>query len=345
MSSVGTPAVSAILAVKDEAATVSEAIHAIQRQDYDRIDEIIVSIAPSNDATWAICAALADNDPRIRLVANPQNWVCFGLNRAIAASAGAIIVRVDGHCVIPEGYVSTAVATMARTGAGVVGGVQHAVGDGPFSSAVAAAMSSPVGVGGARFHYGSTEEETDSAFLGVFSREALDAVSGYDQSLRRNEDFDIVNRIRQAGFTAWFNPQMRVVYHPRPNVGSLARQYFQNGWWKLRMLRKDPASVKPRQLAPPLLVVGLGTSTIAALATRRPWLASPAAAYVVGITAAGLKVGSRLPLTARIRVPLALGTMHVSWGAGFLSSALEFAKDRTAAPPPAHPGNQPSGTA
>jgi GT2 family glycosyltransferase len=314
--------VSVVFAIKDEAETIEGALRSVWAQTYPHIDEILIAIAPSSDDTWAACRAAARTDPRIQLVENPEGWVSFGLNRAIAASTGEIVVRVDGHCRIPEDYVATAVETLQRTGAGVVGGVQRAVGGPGFSAAVATAMSSPLGVGNATFHYGAAEGEVDTVFLGVFQREALERVGGYDEQLLRNQDYDLNYRIRKAGYAVWFNPAMAVEYQPRSTVASLGRQYYQYGWWKLRMLAKDPHALKLRQLAPPAVVAGLALSTAASIATRRALLAAPVAAYAASVAVGGWTIGRPLPPRQRALVPIALATMHLSWGSGFLRSLL-----------------------
>ena len=67
----------------------------------------------------------------------------------------------------------------------------------------------------------------------------------------------------------WFEPRLRVRYAPRPDLLALWRQYYDYGRWKNRVIRRHPASLRPRQLAPPALMVGLSLSALAALAGRK----------------------------------------------------------------------------
>ena len=283
--------VSVVMAIKDEAANIEQAIDAILTQTYSRIREIVVAVAPSSDGTDAICRRLEREVPEFRVIANPKGWVSSGLNAAIAATTGHVIVRVDGHCHLPPKYVEISTETLRNTGAAVVGGIQRAVGVTPFQRAVAAAMSSRAGVGNAHFHFGGEPGPTDTVFLGVFRREALDAVAGYNESLLRNQDYDLNWRIREAGGIVWFTPELAVDYQPRDSIKKLGSQYFQYGWWKRIMLQRNPKSLRARQAAPPLLVLALLASVIAAGSTRRPALLAPVWLYAAGVTGAGLSAG------------------------------------------------------
>ncbi len=158
--------------------------------------------------------------------------------------SGSIIARVDAHCVLPPGYLARALETLDRTGAANVGGVQHAVGSGTVGRAVAAAMTSRFGVGDARFHYGGDEGPADTAYLGVFDAAVLRSVGGYDESLVRNQDYELNWRLRDAGHLVWFDPGLVVRYHPRERLAALARQYFDYGRWKREMLRRNPRSLR-----------------------------------------------------------------------------------------------------
>src|SRR5690606_8696725 len=161
------------------------------------------------------------------------------LNAALRASRGEVVARVDGHSLIPPGYLRRAVEVLLETGADNVVGVQEAVGVTPFEQAVAAAMSSRFGVGDARFHYGGHAGPADTVYLGTFRRSALERVGGYDEALPRAQDADLNHRIRASGGIVWFEPTLRVRYHPRSTLGALARQYFTSGQWRRRVASKD----------------------------------------------------------------------------------------------------------
>jgi len=300
--------------VREEEAHLREAVTAALSQEYPGPLRLVLAVAPSGDATAAIARQLAAEDARVCVVPNPEGIVSTGLNRALAASDGQIVVRLDGHGAAAPGYIRRAVELLAETGADNVGGIQHAVGRTPFERAVATAMTSRFGVGDAKFHYGGTPGPSDTVYLGVFRREVLERLGGFDESLVRNQDYELNWRIRQAGGTVYFHPDLRVRYIPRGSLRALARQYFEYGRWKREMLRRHPESLRWRQLVPPAATSALAGSLLLAFRWRKV-VAIPAL-YGGAVMAASATV--RQPLDVRVRLPLVYATMHISWGTGFL---------------------------
>ena len=248
---------------------------------------------------------------------NPESWVASGLNRAIEASRGDIVVRCDGHAEPDADYVRIAVELIRQTGAANVGGRQTAVGTTLVQRAVAIAMTSPFGVGNARFRYSSTAGPTDTVYLGAFPREVLEEVGGFDPRLRRNQDYELNYRLRRSGRIVWFDPRLRVIYRPRSSFGSLWRQYLDYGRWKRVMLIRNPGSLAARQTAPPLLVIGLLMSAAAATAGVPFWWLVPAAYGVfLGVATVGESIRRRD--WAAGLLPFVIPTMHIAWGTGFL---------------------------
>jgi hypothetical protein len=50
--------------------------------------------------------------------------------------------------------------------------------------------------------------------------------------------------------------------------------------------------------------------------------------YLVGVTAVTAVFARDLPIKVRAQVPLVLATMHMCWGAGFLTSPRKLAQRR-----------------
>lgn len=314
-----TPAlVSVVIPLRDEAAYIEATVESILHQDYAGDIELVIADGMSSDGTRQILDGICRNHPSVRYVDNPTGRTPAGLNIAIEASRGEIIVRCDGHVELPSDYVSTALEVMERTGAVNVGGIQHAVGITPMQRAIAFAMSSRLGVGDAKFHYGGEPGAVDTVFLGVFDRGALIKAGLFDEELTRNQDYELNIRLRGNGGIVWFDPRLRVVYRPRRTLRALWRQYFEYGTWKRRVIRMHPESTKLRQLIPPLFVIGLLVSAIVALT---PWRWVGAVIPGMYLTLLG---GTTIVQLAKRRdpavllFPAAVGTMHLSWGLGFL---------------------------
>jgi succinoglycan biosynthesis protein ExoA len=321
--------VSVIVPAKDCAGTLEAAVRsALEQSDVD-LREVNVAVGPSADATAYVAAGLAARDPRVQVVDNPSGATGAALNAAIAASTGDVVARLDAHAVLPPGYLAHAVRVLEATGAANVGGMQDPFGTTPFEQAVAAAMRSRLGTGGAAFRHSSTPGPVDTVYLGVFRRDALLAVGGFDASLLRNQDYELNVRLREAGGTVWFDPALRVAYRPRGSVRTLARQYYDYGRWKREVLRRHPGSVKLRQLVPPVALV----ANVAGLAVGmrwRPALAVPAL-YAAAVALPCTGAVRVLPGPAAARLAVALPVMHAAWGAGFLRGGAANASAGTGA--------------
>jgi hypothetical protein len=116
----------------------------------------------------------------------------------------------------------------------------------------------------------------------------------------------------------WFDPTISSRYSPRSTIGSLAKQFFRYGRGRAATIKKHPSAVRARQLAAPLLVIGL-VSPI-----RRP----VALAYLGVLSVAAFQARSEGPAVA-VRMPAVLTAMHVSWGIGLLvGTAWPFTESR-----------------
>ena len=310
------PSVSVVMPVRNEAQHISVAVQAVLAQQYQGDLDICIAVAPSDDATENLVKELVEAHSNVFSVENPAGVTPAGLNAAISASSGEVVVRVDGHVRLCDGYITTAVETMARTGAVNVGGRQLAVGSTGFEKAVAAVMMSLVGSGGAEYRVGEEEKSVDTVFLGVFDRKAGDEVGWFDETLIRNQDYEFNIRLRKAGGTIWFNPALVVEYQPRSSLRALARQYFDYGRYKAHVVRMHGSSLRIRQFLPPVATAMLAFSVVASF-----WVL-PALLLLLtylAIVAAGVR-GS---VWVRLRALAIAPVMHFSWSIGLLRGFLK----------------------
>jgi glycosyltransferase involved in cell wall biosynthesis len=312
------PAVSVVLPVLNEEHHLRAAVQSVLDQDYDGPIEVVLALGPSRDRSKQVATELAA-DPRVSVVPSPSGRTPAGLNVAVAASRYPIVARVDGHSVLPADYLRKAVDLIERTGADNVGGLMSAEGVNDLERAIATAMTSRLGVGNAPFHVGGGEGPADTVYLGVFRRSALERVGGYDEAFSRAQDWEMNYRIRASGGLVWFSPELSVSYRPRSSLTALARQYFNYGRWRREVMRAHPDSVNLRYLAPPIALVGVVVGLVAAIAWSPIALVLPGG-YLALVVVGSVPVGRGLPVRSRLALPIVLVTMHMSWGAGFLSS-------------------------
>lgn len=334
--------VSFVMPVLNERAYLEHAVKSVLAQDVDGPTELVLALGPSSDGTTALAERLAAGEPRLRIVHNPDADIPVGLNAAIRASRHPTIIRVDAHSELSPGYARRAIQTLERTGAANVGGVMRADGRTPFQAAVARAYNSPVGLGGGSYHGGTREGAAESAYLGVMRRSVLEEVGLFDESIRRGEDWELNLRIRQAGHTVWFDPQLAVTYWPRESWIRLARQFRSTGAWRGELVRRYGRRNGVRFFAPPALLVILALAVVVALLQLTGVLAGfagliasavylPLIAYALLVIAMALAPGRPTdpPRSPRERIwTLAvLPTMHLAWGLGFLTGVLRGAHD------------------
>lgn len=325
--------------VRDEEKHLADSVARVLGQDYPGGFELVLAVGPSRDRTERIARELAAADARITVVPNPSGKISSAMNVAIKAARHAVITRIDGHAMLPDGYLRIAVRTLLETGAADVGGVMAAEGVEPFQRAVAWCMTSPAGVGAAANHTGGEAGPAATVYLGVYRREAIERAGGYDETMIVAEDWELNHRIRAAGGLIWFTPELRVTYRPRANLRTLARQHFRYGWWRRVVARRYPETVNTRYLAAPVAtalniagsavgIIGLASLAQGAVPALH-WLILGfvvPAVYVAGITAVAAVSARDLPIAVRARVPLVLATMHMCWGSGFLCSPRRLAR-------------------
>src|SRR5215213_5591937 len=252
--------------VRNEQLYLPTAVRKVLSQNYPGELEAILAVGPSADRTREIAEELAAGDLRVRVVDNPAGTTPAGLNLAISAARHDIIVRVDGHGELTDGYIERAVELLAETGAANVGGVMDARGSTPFEQAVTVAYGTRLGLGGGAFHLvTSPAGEADTVFLGVFRKEALQAVGGFDESLHRAQDWELNYRLRGAGRRVWFSPELRVTYRPRSSLRALVQQMYDTGKWRREVVRRHPETANLRYLAPPVAVLGITGGTAVGL--------------------------------------------------------------------------------
>lgn len=312
------PSVSVVMPVRNEEKYLADSIRSIIEQNYQGDLEVILAIGPSVDKTWDVARAQQKRFPNLVLIENPKGLTTAGLNQAIHASSGEVVVRVDAHAALSAGYIEAAVATLKRSGAVLVGGVMNAVGNTPFQRAVAFGYRSRIGLGGGRYHVGGEEGEAESAYLGVFDAAALKSVGGYDEKIIRGEDWELAQRLKAAGGLVWFDPNLVVDYYPRASVRALSWQFFSTGIWRGELTRRAPAKASIRYFIPPLALLGLLDLIVLTSvgAANIAWLIIPIAFYL-GLIAFFAATAKGLLLPDRLAALIALPLMHFSWAAGF----------------------------
>ena len=291
--------VSIILPIRNEAGSIAEVLAAVLAQDYPHdLIEVIVVDGMSDDGTRDIVRRLAVQDPRLKMLDNSQQITPPALNLGIRAARGEVIVRVDGHGVLPQNYVRECMAVLTgaqrpspvqgsklavgcsmldvppapssphalpSTALLVVGGAWDSVGRGLTGEAIAIAVSSRFGVGNSRYRTCGLRGEpiqTDTVPFWAMRRQVFERIGLFREEMLCHEDYEYNYRLRSAGGTILLLPWLRSKYYVRSTLGGLAYQYWRYGFWKGRFLCSHPESLKRRHVIPPLFVAALAAGAL-----------------------------------------------------------------------------------
>jgi succinoglycan biosynthesis protein ExoA len=322
-----TETVTIVMPVRNEEATIAPSLQAALSQDYPPESmEILIVDGESTDSTRTVAERLLEGSSsakrfaRVSILSNPGLTAPAGLNLGLRVARGDVIIRLDGHCVVPRGYVTACVALLRASDAECVGGRIVGSTSGHKGKAIGLAQASLFGGGGARFRLANPKAgPADTVPFGAYRRSVFDHNGGFDEELVRDQDEELNFRIRKAGGTVWLDPSLVIQYRNREKTTALWRQYFGYGFYKVRVMQKRKALLSWRHVVPPVFVVALVTSCMVALGSRRIrvvlWMAIP---YGLANLSASLWVGRRR-LDCLPFLPVAFAAMHTAYGVGFLA--------------------------
>jgi succinoglycan biosynthesis protein ExoA len=321
-------AITIMIPCRNEAGCIAEVLDSVLAQDLAGIDwEVIVADGMSDDGTRSILQSYAARQSRIRVLDNPARAVPAGLNAAIRAARGEIVLRMDAHTAYAPDYVRQCLAALDRTGAANVGGPARTKPRGYWGRAIAAAYHSPVACGGARFHDPNYEGWADTVPYGCWRKSTLLDIGLFDETLVRNQDDELNLRLCRAGGKVWQSPAIVSWYQPRASLRRLFQQYFQYGFWKVAVIRKHRIPASLRHLIPATFVAAAVLLPLAAAALRSTFVlgawAAMLGAYVLAILAASVDSARRYGWELLPALPIVFAAYHFSYGSGFLLGLLQ----------------------
>jgi succinoglycan biosynthesis protein ExoA len=317
------PFVSVLIPVRNEERYIERCLYAVAAQDYprERLEVIVIDGMSSDDTTAMIRRFAAESTIDLKLLRNPVRRTAAGLNLGLAAARGEIIVRVDGHAAIATDFIRRSVDALLASGVDCVGGVIESEGDRYIGRAVALAMSSRFGIGGASFRTGGAGL-VDTVAFGAYRRDVFDRIGGFAEDIDKGEDDEFNYRLLDHRGRILLAPEIRATYTVRGDLGGVWRQYFGYGRAKVEVLRRHPAQARPRQLLPAALVASLAISLLAM--PRAGWRPTRIVAGVYGlfVAVASMTLALRRSLRLLPMLPAVLTCLHFSYGLGFLTGVF-----------------------
>lgn len=321
-------AVSIIVPCRNEEPFIDAFLQSLARQEkFDEIEEVLIADGMSNDGTREKIETWIVHNPKIRLIDNPEGIVSTGLNRAIRAARGDIVIRMDVHTEYDSDYLWQCLQVLNETGADNVGGPWVAAGKNYMQKAIATAFQSPFSSGGARGHRVGYEGPVDTVYLGCWWRKTLENIGLFDEELVRNQDDELNLRLSKAGSLIWQSPRIHSRYYPRPSIRALFRQYVQYGYWKVLVIQKHRLPASLRHLVP-----GCFVASLLALLIFSPFSTLSAIFFLALFSfywATNCIASAATCLeTSKLRflpvMPLIFASFHFGYGWGSLSGFVDF---------------------
>ena len=322
------PFVSILIPVRNEVRYIPRCLQAVADQEYpsDRI-EVLVADGMSEDGTYELLQDWTSQTANRFVFQNPGKIVPTGMNILIPKAKGEVLIRVDGHSVISPDYVFRCVDHLQKDGVDGVGGPMRSIGADLISRVTALAMSSKFGVGNSSFRTESGMTKlADTVPFPAYTRAIIERVGLYDDELVRNQDDEYNYRIREAGGKILLAEDVRSEYYSRGSLNKLWKQYFQYGFWKVRVLQKHPRQMSLRQFVPLVFVLVLILTLILSFLVSWGWkaLMTLLTAYLLANLSASFMIAAGQGIRKFLLLPIAFTIIHLSYGFGFLKGLFKF---------------------
>jgi succinoglycan biosynthesis protein ExoA len=324
------PTVGIVVPIYNEIEHLATLLEELRSQDYRWIEICFVD-GESTDGSIAFLQRHCAEDARFTFLTNPKRTTASAINLAFAHFKTDIVMRLDAHARYEADVVRASVDALLATGAAGVGAVARLrPGSTLVERAIIAAHKSPIGVGVAQFRREGAEGWVDSIWNGCYWKHIVDQVGALREDLWRAEDNDFNQRVRDAGYGLYLSPAIRASYQPRRRLTALWRQYFSNGIGVGSALFENPGAFSLRHIAPAALVGALVAPTVIALVWPRMLGVTGflLGAYAFALLAATLIARRSDPGPHLFLLPLAIATIHISYGFGFFLGLFAYVRRR-----------------
>ncbi len=313
------PFVSIVIPMRNESKHIRKCLDSLIDQDYPLENyEILVTDGMSEDGSREIVAQYRDKFKYIKLLDNPRKITPVSKNIGIKNARGDIIIILSAHSSVAPNFVSQNVDLLKKTDADCVGGPIQTVGEGYTGKGIALVLSSPFGVGNARFRYTQKEQYVDTVAFGAYRREVFDRIGFFNEELIRNQDNDLHFRLRKSGGKIYLSPSIKSFYYARSSLRDLWKQGFKTGTWNILTVRRSPGSLSVRHFVPLFFVLSLIISLF--LLSTTIWgliiLSSILLTYFLCAIFFSAAIAAKAGILYLPILPLIFFSYHVSYGLG-----------------------------
>lgn len=324
------PLVSVILAIFNEAASVGKSLASLLNQETPDFDlEILAIDGMSEDGTGEILKSIAATDSRLRILVNQRRKTPFAFNLGLREARGQYVCIFGSHTTYRRDYISVCLKEMISHNAVACVGriVTRPLDETLEASLVAWAVSHPFGSSRKSFR---TQQEGASETVNypIARIAALLEVGGFSEQLLRNQDNDMVQKLRAKGHKLYCTWKTECYYHPKGTLKGLLVYAYRAGFWNVLSFKENLTCMALRHFVPFFFLAALLSASLLALCglilphanrelTSLPLLALLGVYMAVG-TVAALQVAWREKAVGALCLPFVFLGFHVAYGYGTL---------------------------
>lgn len=319
--------VSIIIPCRNEEKYIKKCVESFLNQSYPKeLIEIIIADGMSTDNTRNIINEMVKENNNIVLIDNLNYTAPAGMNLGIKKSTSDIIIIFGAHAYADENFVKENVISLERDGVGCAGGVITTINDSIKGEAIAEAMSCPFGVGNALFRYSEKEAYVDTVGFGAYYRKFIIDIGLFDEELVRNQDDELNYRVEKSGKKILLNPKIKSTYFSRGDFKKLWRQYYQYGFWKVRVIQKHNKPASIRHLIPLIFVLFIIFGGIISTFSNivRVGYALIILLYLALDVVFSIRICKKKKMTYFPYLLLTFPILHISYGIGFILGIVNF---------------------
>ena len=317
------PFVSVLLVTRNEKDYIKMSLLSLINQSYPKeCYEIVIVDGGSTDGTLDIVNELQElyntDSFHIIVVNNPKKILSAGWNIGIKSAKGKFVTRIDAHATAAPDFIEKSIETMNRVDAACVGGKLTSISLNGEEDIISYVLSSPFGVGNSSFRVSEVEGYADTAVYGLYKKEIFEKAGYFDETMVRNQDIEMHNRIKREGEKFYFNPAIKSTYYTRNTVKKMLRQAFGNGQWNMVLLKRGCGALSIRHLVPFAFVLSLVGSIILGFVLSLFWILGIVIILLhlsLGLYFATKKTNKFVQI---ITMPFLFISLHLAYGVGYI---------------------------
>ena len=319
--------VSVVIPCRNEENYIEQCVQSFLNQTYPMdLLTIIVSDGMSTDKTREKIEKIRLKHKNVILLDNEGLSAPKGMNKGIRYNNSDIVIIFGAHSYADKNFVLENVKALENEEVGCSGGLITTVNDSNKGAAIAEAMSCPFGVGNALFRYAEKESFVDTVAFGAYRRSVLEKIGLFDEELVRNQDDELNFRVEKSGAKILLSPKIKSTYYSRGDFKKLWRQYYQYGFWKVRVIQKHKRPASIRHLIPLLFVLFLalgGASTFIAPIFKYGYFII-LGLYLLLDLMFSFKISKKKSMKYFKYLVPSFPILHISYGLGFIVGIVNF---------------------